>query len=364
MEITEDYLTVLTPKGEFLQVQKIKDHYQIGEEITNHITISRAHTNKKKSWKMPALLSSLVAALLLMATFLPNIFNEPKVSAYVSMDLKTNIELGLNKNLKVIEIRGINKEGKDVASKLKEWKNRDIQSVAEDIVALSKREGYLKNNQQVSFSTVLIDKKDKHIEKAIDSKLETVESPKRNEMIDTKETTMSNKEKEKNNTTAETTQHQSQKPVVKTSKKTEVPAVQQNQPKPVTAAKKDRQPINKPIHQKRINKPSPSSTHHEHKDMKRPSITRHQHQKYPNAHKNQNQGGQYNNPKHTQSNSNYQKHTQNNNNHHINNNNNNNGQKNRNRSQKNHLNGKRDIHPNHNNQQHQQNKGKEKQDKH
>jgi len=95
--------------------------------------------------------------------------------------------------LKVIEIRGINKEGKDVASKLKEWKNRDIQSVAEDIVALSKREGYLKNNQQVSFSTVLIDKKDKHIEKAIDSKLETVESPKRNEMIDRKETTMSNK---------------------------------------------------------------------------------------------------------------------------------------------------------------------------
>ncbi len=171
MQISPTKVTVLTPEGDFIKLNKERKDYQIGEEIMIDDTEAKPIFKKKNGWKVKVLVSALAATVLLIVSFLPSLLSNSKVSAYVSMDIKSSIELGITEDLKVVEVKGINEEGEQIIAKLKEWKGRDMDDVIREMVALNRSAGHLEPNSNILFSTVMIEKNDRKFEYSLQQKL-------------------------------------------------------------------------------------------------------------------------------------------------------------------------------------------------
>lgn len=171
MQISSTEITVLTPEGDFIKLNKEREDYQIGEEIRIDVTDSKPIFSKKNGWKLKILVPALAAAVFLIVSFFPALFTSSKVSAYVSMDVKSSIELGITDELKVVEVKGINEEGKEIITRLKEWKGRDMDDVISEMVALNHSAGHFKTNSNILFSTVIIEKDNQSFEYSLQQKL-------------------------------------------------------------------------------------------------------------------------------------------------------------------------------------------------
>lgn len=68
----------------------------------------------------------------------------------MSIDVNPSIELGFNKNLKVIELIPYNEEGKKIIEELGDWKLKGIHEVADSILNTIKSKGYLKKSRRLS----------------------------------------------------------------------------------------------------------------------------------------------------------------------------------------------------------------------
>lgn len=106
-------INVLTPNGEFLKFKWTKGALpQIGSEVEIQIPVT---ATRKKFYQQKSVLA-LAASFLLFFALIPLIGNlllpgYTQVVAYVSVDINPSIELGLDKNGKVIEISGLNEDG-------------------------------------------------------------------------------------------------------------------------------------------------------------------------------------------------------------------------------------------------------------
>ncbi|OCA89804.1 anti-sigma factor domain-containing protein [Bacillus sp. FJAT-27986] len=171
MQISSTEITVLTPEGDFIKLNKERKDYQIGEEVRIDVTNSKPIFSKKNGWKLKILVPALAAAVFLIVCFFPAFLTNSKVSAYVSMDVKSSIELGITDELKVVEVKGINEEGKEIIARLKEWKGRDMDDVISEMVTLNRSAGHLKTNSNILFSTVMIEKDNRNFEYSLQKKL-------------------------------------------------------------------------------------------------------------------------------------------------------------------------------------------------
>ncbi len=156
MEITEDYVTMLTPDGEFLRSRHEERQYELGEEILFFPLIEGqpdvSETKiKRRSWRR-AVLSSVAAAALLLF-FLPY-YLQQQVYAYMSIDINPSLELGVNRQFEVVEIQTFNKDAKKLVASIKEWKHRPVEEVTSKILAASEHQGYLKREKEVLITTV------------------------------------------------------------------------------------------------------------------------------------------------------------------------------------------------------------------
>jgi hypothetical protein len=161
MDMNDSFLTLLTPEGEFLHARKQNISYQIGEEI--HFFPIESETNSRslsvKSFlrlKPIGMVSILAAFGIFFGTLIP-IYHDNKAYAYMSIDANPSIELGINKNMQVVELTGYNKDGKRVITSLHNWKKQDVSQLTETILNKMKKAGYLHDNQSVIISTVLTD---------------------------------------------------------------------------------------------------------------------------------------------------------------------------------------------------------------
>lgn len=159
LSVHKRYITLLTPQGEFVRSNRQNRSYEIGEEI-NFIPAE----NSLKSYlsflhvppKKVAAISVLLVCILFLSIITPRFSNE--VSAYMTIDVNPSIELGLNDELEVVELTGLNADGKLVIGKLKQWKNKDLSIVAKNIVLKTKELGYLNDStRKVIVSTTVID---------------------------------------------------------------------------------------------------------------------------------------------------------------------------------------------------------------
>jgi hypothetical protein len=153
LEVDEDFVTLLTPEGEFIQVKK-EGTYQIGEEIED-LRMQRQRVKKTffrfSSFKM-ALTSMVAVCLLVFTMFFGSTSN--KVYAYLSIDINPSIEIAVNRDLEVVKIKGYNQDGKMIVTHLSDWRGKPFIDITKKIIELSIKNGYLQEGEEVLITTV------------------------------------------------------------------------------------------------------------------------------------------------------------------------------------------------------------------
>ncbi|QNU24398.1 anti-sigma factor domain-containing protein [Geobacillus zalihae] len=149
LELDEEFVTVLTPEGEFLRLKKEKE-WEVGEEIEAS-AVKKLLPFHRRSFRY-ALVSALAAAVLLVTTWIQ--WPSDAVYAYMSIDINPSMEAGVDAELRVLTLKAYNEEGKKVLTALPSWKRQPFSSVAKQIIALSEQKGYLKKGGEVLITTV------------------------------------------------------------------------------------------------------------------------------------------------------------------------------------------------------------------
>ncbi|WP_276307753.1 anti-sigma factor domain-containing protein, partial [Bacillus cereus] len=165
MDIKKHSVVVLTPSGEFIAFKRKAHSYMIGEEISFNEQKQRAPRFSIPSFLKPA--SLLVACFLCILLFF---YNQPeeKVFAYVSVDINPSLEVSVTKDLRVIDLRACNDDGKRILKEMKRWENKHLQDVIRTIIKQSQEDKYLTNDKQVLLTAVTKDKSiEPQLEKAM-----------------------------------------------------------------------------------------------------------------------------------------------------------------------------------------------------
>ncbi|XXM73290.1 anti-sigma-I factor RsgI family protein [Lysinibacillus sphaericus] len=159
MEIRRDVLIMMTPDGQFVNGKKVPDgHYAIGEEITFLPVKEHRRFNPGYKWKSASAL--LTAAILIITLFSASFIQSNKAYAYVSVDINPSLELSLNKENQVIDITPYNEDARILIENLENWKKEDVSDVTGEILRLSEKLGYLKNDQNVWITSTMTDSAD------------------------------------------------------------------------------------------------------------------------------------------------------------------------------------------------------------
>lgn len=157
MDIDKDFLTLLTPDGEFLRAHNHQKHFQIGQEIDFFPIVQEEKvgllTTLLQSLKGKKFFAAALLCIFLFATIFP-FMDDDKVYAYMSIDVNPSIELGVNEKFQVIEITPYNEEGKQVIANLQKWKKKNIHELTSEIIQEMKAKGYIKNHHEVLLTTV------------------------------------------------------------------------------------------------------------------------------------------------------------------------------------------------------------------
>ncbi|MGM0873302.1 MAG: anti-sigma-I factor RsgI family protein [Bacillota bacterium] len=178
VECNDDFVTLLTPDGQFLKANNKKGNYELGEEISffpsmdeREEAATRTTRTKKRSFsdyfnfrsaRVGAL--SVLVIIFFMISFLP-FFNNDKVYAYMSIDINPSFEVGIDDQLKVISLETLNEEAEKLIDMLPEWENKPFYEIVDAIVNESKSEGFVYPGKEIVITTVIKEEdKDAQIE--------------------------------------------------------------------------------------------------------------------------------------------------------------------------------------------------------
>ncbi|WP_231688186.1 anti-sigma factor domain-containing protein [Bacillus sp. FJAT-18017] len=166
----ETFVTLLTPEGEFLKARKQKRIYSIGEEISfNPELLGLPEKKLSIKWlaSMRRGITVAAAAVLLLASAMATNLDDNKVYAYMSIDVKPSIELGVNDKMEVIKLTAYNREGKEITSGLIDWEEKDAAKVGKEILAAIDSAGYFSDSNEVIISSVNTEEKETKAEKKL-----------------------------------------------------------------------------------------------------------------------------------------------------------------------------------------------------
>ncbi|MDR6226033.1 anti-sigma factor domain-containing protein [Desmospora profundinema] len=161
MKRSRRHYVVLTPEGTFLKVPKRVDA-EVGQEI--------AFEEVKKPFlpmALPgktAMVGGVVAAIVLLAVFLPLLWipTDAHAETYVYIDLNTSLELGVDKNSQVVEVRAFNPAGEALIQGL-DWKGVPINQMVVMVLNRAQEQGYLKPHDRIIVSQVDKQKQDPEV---------------------------------------------------------------------------------------------------------------------------------------------------------------------------------------------------------
>jgi 3-keto-L-gulonate-6-phosphate decarboxylase len=160
IEVNDPYLTLLTSDGEFLRARKMDSIYSIGEEIDFFPVTDYLQSKKTRSFKnfftLKTVWMTMAVLVICLGSIIP-VYQSNKAYAYMSIDAGTSMEMGLNKDMQVVELKGFNHEAKKIISELDDWKKMDASELTSIILTELKEEGHITQAEPVVISTVKTD---------------------------------------------------------------------------------------------------------------------------------------------------------------------------------------------------------------
>jgi hypothetical protein len=145
MEMDAAEIIVMTAEGRFAKVPIDQRNCQIGEEIL----FTEVKPKTRNSWiTVGSFIAVAAAVLLLLFNLNPGstVVANKKIVAYVSIDINPSVEMGIDENNIVLEIRGLNADGKELIKNII-YTGKHIDLLTEDLLQeaemkyLSKGEG-------------------------------------------------------------------------------------------------------------------------------------------------------------------------------------------------------------------------------
>ncbi|ASV66158.1 anti-sigma factor domain-containing protein [Cytobacillus sp. FSL W7-1323] len=155
--IDERFLTLLTNEGEFYFSYKYEAIYEIGQEIEFEPVMKN---HKVESVKKPKYVKMIMIAAVFILSFLglslwPN-HSEQTIYAYMTIDINPSIELAVNEQFEVIQLKGYNADGKKIIQEISDWKNKQFDTIFSDILLICKSQGYMQKGKELTFATVVM----------------------------------------------------------------------------------------------------------------------------------------------------------------------------------------------------------------
>ncbi len=190
VELNDDFVTLLTPDGQFVNTVNKNGQYELGEEIAffpaldeSEQAVTRANYIKPKKRNIISYFDSkrakigtlsLIAIMVIIFTSLPFIQND-KVYAYMSIDINPSFEVSIDDKLRVISLDPLNEDAEQLMKKLPEWKGKKFDDIVDAILTQSKLDGYVYPGKEILITTV-INEEDTKLHSQLEKNIEEIES--------------------------------------------------------------------------------------------------------------------------------------------------------------------------------------------
>jgi hypothetical protein len=177
LSIEKKKAVVMTADGQFISIPQ-QSHMRIGEETAIPAETAGPAPRKPKRvyWY-----TGVAAAAAILLFFIPFFYltkaEAHPVVAYLSLDINPSIELGVDKQQLVQELKGLNSDGQVIVSKLS-YKGKPLEAVAASIMSTVAAEHYLdKPDKDIVITSLMVDDQnladdlEKMVTAAIDQKI-------------------------------------------------------------------------------------------------------------------------------------------------------------------------------------------------
>ncbi|GMQ55795.1 anti-sigma-I factor RsgI [Vallitalea sediminicola] len=159
MEIDNDDVTVLTKDGRFRKINKPNNHIEVGMEIN----IGESNINFRR-------IAAIIVIVFLISGFGVSAYAYYTPYGYINVDINPSIEIIYNRFNRILEINGMNEDGISVVDNISNYKNKKVETILGDIIAVST----LDNNDEVNVLLTF----DKLEEETIDNVKQSIDEDK------------------------------------------------------------------------------------------------------------------------------------------------------------------------------------------
>ncbi|SDE23470.1 Anti-sigma factor N-terminus [Paenibacillus sp. UNCCL117] len=152
MQITSKHLIIMRADGRFERVSRRKRTCQIGEEIE--------YDKPGVNWRSSsvagksAIAAAVVFCLVVFASFNGKL-GSPEIVAYITMDINPSVEIGIDVQENVLELRGLNEDG-NLLIEAVEFKGRNLEQVTERLLDNAEREALAKGEGEIVIASTVI----------------------------------------------------------------------------------------------------------------------------------------------------------------------------------------------------------------
>ncbi|MBD0379878.1 anti-sigma factor domain-containing protein [Paenibacillus sedimenti] len=167
MELSENSIIVMSPDGRFEKLPRGTRNCEIGEEIL--------FAPVKRRMKVPqmaiasALAAAIVMCFVLVSTLTGNVPGG-QVVAYVTLDINPSVEIGIDNQEVVQDLRGLNTDGETLIQSL-EFKGKSLEAVTSEILDKAEQGALAKGEADIIISSTVVEEKAAINDEAIATKL-------------------------------------------------------------------------------------------------------------------------------------------------------------------------------------------------
>lgn len=144
-ELHNDYMIVITDKGDFIKQKKTKD-CNIGDEV-NILSINRNSYTRQ--------IAALAASFIIIAMLITGAYAYYTPYSYVSIDINPSFGLSINRFERVIGVKALNEDAEKLLSVSSGINNKNINYAVVEILETAYDTGYLKSGEENSIMFVV-----------------------------------------------------------------------------------------------------------------------------------------------------------------------------------------------------------------